>query len=368
MSEPKSQNAAALTSLDVRQRLVEAIELDLIGPAAGDELAEESLPAYEAPSNWYLTGFLIPSGTPPEAIAEHDEQEDRGPDETPGRPGLSEETTEDRMAAKKLFFPSSMGLSFLAAAEGRLEVTIRWGDYELAGSGFEAAEAANSTGDGAHEDGERRWQRRARQETVRVTLGAAESSEHEVPGSNGLRLQVEQRPVVGVSSIPESTQAVSLFLVNNRAPATALQDAEATYVFQAGLEVRGERPFVPRPDPRSPDGEDWDEQIAALHYLDTPSYATGHNVSVTWDLAADGSCHALRTTWLPQAEVEKTETFEPDGVDLSMDRLGELVDAADAEVTLRPLVGAYQEWIDVRRLGLADLPAPHSETAAELLD
>ena len=53
--------------------------------------------------------------------------------------------------------------------------------------------------------------------------------------------------------------------------------------------------------------EDLDEQIADLHYADTPGYATGHGVSAEWH-TVDGACHLLRTTWIPKAEVEKTET------------------------------------------------------------
>ena len=60
---------APATSLEVRERLVEAVKLDLVGPWAGHGLAEERLPGRVRPSNWYLTGFLIPSGTPPEQSA-----------------------------------------------------------------------------------------------------------------------------------------------------------------------------------------------------------------------------------------------------------------------------------------------------------
>ena len=45
---------------DVRSRLREALELDLIGPGAGHPLADERLPGWVRPSNWYLTGFLVP--------------------------------------------------------------------------------------------------------------------------------------------------------------------------------------------------------------------------------------------------------------------------------------------------------------------
>lgn len=47
-----------MTAVDVRQRLVEALKLDLVGPENGSDLEGEVL--NQAPSRWYLTGFLVP--------------------------------------------------------------------------------------------------------------------------------------------------------------------------------------------------------------------------------------------------------------------------------------------------------------------
>jgi hypothetical protein len=116
------------SSHDVRNSLVETLRLDLVGPAKGHLLAEERLPGWVRPSNWYLTGFIIPSGTPLEKRGDDDEDDDGGEVPPPG--GLPEESNDDRKAAKKAFFPSSLGLSFLIAQGVQsLSVTVRWGDY-----------------------------------------------------------------------------------------------------------------------------------------------------------------------------------------------------------------------------------------------
>src|SRR5258708_7185461 len=116
------------TSLEVRERLVKALKLDLVGPCPGQGLADERLPGWARPSNWYLTGFLIPLGSPPEKSADADADEDV--DVIPESAGLPEESNEERKAAKKGFFPSSMGLSFLVPKEARsITVIVRWGDY-----------------------------------------------------------------------------------------------------------------------------------------------------------------------------------------------------------------------------------------------
>ena len=72
---PAAKNAPA-DSLEVRARLMDALRLDLIGPWAGHAFDAEQLPSRERPSNWYVAGFLIPTGTPPDRSADVDEDDD----------------------------------------------------------------------------------------------------------------------------------------------------------------------------------------------------------------------------------------------------------------------------------------------------
>ncbi len=52
-----------MESIEVRQRLVEPLLLDLVGPFPGSPLESETLP--QTPSRWYLTGFLVPTRKAP---------------------------------------------------------------------------------------------------------------------------------------------------------------------------------------------------------------------------------------------------------------------------------------------------------------
>jgi hypothetical protein len=354
MTPAESEIPPPKTSQDVRDSLVRALRLDLVGPSRDDELAEELLSGRARPSNWYLTGFLIPSGTPVEQSADVDEDDDLGV--TPDDAGLPEENSDDGKAAKKGFFPSSMGLSFLVPPETqRLSVTVRWGDYAL-----------DKVEDG---DGKTSvvWRRCPHNQVVELeVIGQNGPHQSDVPGSDGLELHSLERAIAAEGlegRIPEGTRSVSVFLVNHRRPAT--EDPDTAFVFQAELEVHSNRPFVPRPDLRDA-GDDWDEQVADLHYADTPEYATGHGLSADWALV-DGECHVVRTAWIPCAEVEKTVTAEVPGVELSMALLGALADGAAAQSALIPLVTEYRAWIAGRSGKLAALSPDRRETAEELL-
>ena len=116
--------------LHVRAQLLRALQLDLIGPGPGDALADEVLPGWQRPSNWYLTGFLIPCDTPAEHRSDPSAEADDDGEPVLEQGVAAEDTNEERKAAKKSFLPSSMGVTFLVPVEAdQLAVTVTWGDY-----------------------------------------------------------------------------------------------------------------------------------------------------------------------------------------------------------------------------------------------
>lgn len=347
MALPESSQA-------VRRRLVDALHLDLVGPWAGHELADERLPGWVRPSNWYLTGFLVPTDAPLEQRSDADEDDDI--DAVPERPGLPEESAEERKAAKRSFFPSSMGLSFLVSKDARqLDVTVRWGDYTR-------EERKSREGE---KDDPPTWCRQAKERTLAVNLSGKD--DYPLPDSGGeLMLHVVERTIqtANLPGVPAGTRSVSIFLVNRRVPDDT--DRDLACAFQAEIEVRNDLGFTPRPDPRSAQADDWDASVADLHYADAPEYATGHGVSADWDVA-HGVCKVLRTTWIPRAQVAATETVAIADVELSMAALGHLGDGQAAMNALAPLVAEYRRWISEQRDNVKDLEGSRRDTAEELL-
>lgn len=342
---------------EVRDDLVRALRLDLVGPGPDDDLAEEQLPGRYRPANWYLTGFLIPSNAPTEQRADPDADDDL--ETTPEFFGLPEESLEERKAAKKEYFPSSLGISFLAGPETRaLTVEVRWGDYH------------SFTPEAPDGQPQTVWQRQPQRRTLEWALNGADGAHRSqaIPDSGGLELHLVERKITAAEleeHLPAGTRSISVFLVNNRQPNQPAPDE--AFVFQPELVVTADRPFVPRPDLRGIDPADWDEQVADLHFADRPEYATGHGVAAEWEVV-EGACRRLWTAWIPAAEVEKTVAdISIAGLELEMEGLGALADGSAAEAALGPLVVAYRDWILNQRAEAVRMTNRRRETALELL-
>jgi hypothetical protein len=78
------------TSAEIRTTLVDALNIDLVGPTPHDtDHAEEIL--RQAPSKWYLTGFLAPFGAPPDLRSDDDADDDLPEEITTSDPLAPEE-------------------------------------------------------------------------------------------------------------------------------------------------------------------------------------------------------------------------------------------------------------------------------------
>jgi hypothetical protein len=349
-----------MPAAEVRAQLVDALQLDLIGPNRKMGDPNEVLP--QDPSRWYLTGYIAPFDTDPKERADEDvaEEIDNGGETGAG----DDEAVPDTAAARQSFFPSSIGMSLLVAAETkRLTVVVRWGDYRW--DGEEKFELSSRRGDGT-------WRRTGHEQTITLELPASTNQprQKDVPNSQGLKIEYLVRPVPtdgNETSLPKGTRSVSVFLVNRRTPErTELRDQ--AFAFQTSLEVSSEAPFVARPDPRSMHSEDWDERVADLQYRDVCEYAVGHNVATEAVLDDQCHCRIARTCWIPSAEVERVAPpNEIPGVTLGMDELSVLADHADAQANLGAMVAKYRDWLEGQAKVIPKLPARRAQVAEELI-
>ena len=360
-------------SAGVRDYLLEALRLDLIGPRPRDgALQHERLP--HAPSRWYLTGFLAPTGAPDAQRAQDAEEELDEPFEP--TQGGDDTSTPEQGSSKRVILPSSMGLSALVdAAARRLRIALSWGDYapeEETASG--AVDVSEEPGGEASVGTARLrfapWVRRPCVATVDIDLKSVQIGtpvRFNVPESSGLELVCLIRPtqVRGIDGNLD-IRAVSLFVVNRRQPTEDDDVQDTAFAFQVEMAVEADKPFVPRYDPRGLESDDWDERLADLHYRDAAEYAVGHNVSVRAE-TTDRECCRVHTEWMPHAAVERVEPSHIPGAEFGMEVLGALNDAADAKRSLDPLVGAYRAWIERQSEHAQAFSGRRREVADELV-
>jgi hypothetical protein len=390
---PPSLPAAGPDSARVRSQLVTALELELIGPtrrvlqalgADGEGLETEALD--RLPSSWYTTGFLVPTTTSLSLRCDDTADDDgaaadgvdlRRPKKTNAeyRPGSGDDGgSSESGPAKPQLFPSSIGVSVLLPPAGELQLLARWGDYvRLAeGSGGDAAAAVIADDDGGPRE-QQRWQRTPRQAMLAlshsVITGSQGLGDLDWPNSDGLHLRWHCRPAPLNQGYEPGTVAVSLFFTNERPRSVTLVERDQHSAFQAELDLHCPQGFVARRDPqvRRQDG-DWDQLVNALQYRDAREYGVGHNVGVEVEPQADGGCTRLRTTWIPQAVVEKVSPREDVGCELRMEELDRLASEGFATVrqALMPLVERYEAWIQ-EQASLEGLPPTQRQTAEQLL-
>lgn len=327
-----------------RSHLVRALEADLIGPfrrGLRGPNGEDGIDSEELlklpPSRWYLTGFLAPSEGREEE-EESDEELGAGDDKT------EEDTTDSAPEPKKKgFLPASLGVTvFVPKGVDSLEVTVRYATYDRVPSDPEDKKSKQV------------WKRLPAQPvTDTVLLSELEGEGVAVRDAGGLRIEGQVETLGEGLGVPPGTQAVSVFLVNRRAPDSAPGLRDRAYYFQVELGLTCKVGFEKRPDRSHEKSDSSDELVADLQYRETCEYAVGHGISVDIDASQNPVRH-VRTTWLPKHEVRRVIAHDEPGVTVSMEMLAELKSAAEVRQHLSRLPEAYEQWIQDKRAVVLD--------------
>ncbi len=340
-----------MNEVDVRKRLVAALEADLVGPFVPDDHpqgGQEVLPL--APSRWYLTGFLAPQGG---RVPDADDRDSTDDVLAAGSESQAEDAgTEEPEPKRTVRFPASMGLSvFLppsldGAASGpkpqgegdTIDVDVWYADYDKIEVALE------------HSDKKAAGWKRVPHGPVRVPVpldpkALAKKEGLPVPGTRGLVLKGELRRTT-MDGLEPGTRVLSLFLVNDRAELD--KDRDTQFAFQVRMELGYARGFVSRPNRRGEGGNDDDLAVLALNFREQREWAVGHNASVEQPVVKDGKVTRVRTTALPRYEVPRVGHRTIADATMGMADLAKL-DGKGLANALSPLVEAYGAWIDEQR-------------------
>ncbi len=310
---------ATKTPSNLRDELTDMVIRDLLGPAGGsdEELNQHEDHAYQR----YLVGMLAPKASEI-AGGETDELAAAGGDE--GEEGAPE----SGVPAGSTYFPSSMGLSFVVAAETKeIVVKAEWGQY------LRVKSANQQKKDGSPANV---WKRNP----VIAPAMTLPLKDGHIP----LRPLHSAHPLVLLQGRMRSTSdgwVVTLFIVNQQEERRGHgEPKDEVWVFQPKLRVHGaenQSIFVQRKSAKAdlskmdPLTREESETLEML-YRHQREFAVGHGISVHATLPEPLAERAtqVETEWVPMFEVpQQTPRSEVDdenlaGVTMDMKALAEL--------------------------------------------
>lgn len=317
-----------MNSSHIRENIVGAIKMDLVGPSSklDEKYLSESLSV--PPSTFYLTGFLVPFDARTRVEVEEDDSNLSSSDSDENG-----DTPEDANPLIKRY-PSSLGLSFLTKSiTDSLKVMCRWGEYAP-----------------VLEHDKTIWRRTHFEKEIDVKFNG--KNNFTVPVSTGIELSVNFK-VLNLAGnsyglLVDGTKSVSLFLVNRKTITSGDEALDKYFMFQAEIEIIDSNGFCPRPNLRALESNDPDDCIADLQFANVHEYATGHGVAALFDSTKD-SCTNITTSWIPNYEVDGVTVPKLDKLNLNMETLAELSDFSSAKENLSSLIEEYKLWIEKQK-------------------
>lgn len=373
----------------IRELLQLAVEDDLLGPAGGPHERIVDMGVRDR----YLVGKLAPRDDAQSGIEglegplAEDEAEEPTDPIVPGQhePGAefgtatgrvepeSDSSDEIEAASNQSLVPSSFGMTFCVDGDAeRIEVEARWGSYERVPN--EEHELTRPNGQKV-----KVWQRVpcGGKLVLPLTEGVIP---HQAPDA--------YRPSVRIQGSIRAKNAngdrlVTLFLINAQEEPDTNRDT--AWLFQPELIVRAQaeaskRAIFRRRPVLDADGNDPERESLEMIYRNRVEFAVGHGVAVHAETADDVTLATeVRTTLLPQYEVQVTETPGLDPADrpamqemvksglLDMQRLASL-DVTELIDALNVLTKDYAAWIAEQRERIGEGVVGYDAQAAQALD
>ena len=332
----------AATPSAIRDELTDMVVRDLLGPAGGpdEELNQHEDHAYQR----YLVGMLAPKDKEVDSF-ELDEFDTGECDD--GEEGAAD----SGVPAGSTYFPSSMGLSFVVAAETeKILVDADWGQYLRIKSQSQLKKDGNPANV---------WKR--------VPVLAPSMPLSLKDGVIAARALHPDHPLVTLQGRMRPTVdgwVVTLFMVNQQEErkGSSEPNKDEVWLFQPKLRVHGadhEPIFVQRRNAKAdlsrmdPLTRDETETLEML-YRHQREFAVGHGISVHATLPEPLAERAflVETEWVPKFEVpQQTPRAAADdenlsGLSMDMKELAELPKAG-LIASLRHIETAYRAWIKV---------------------
>lgn len=334
----------------VRDRLIEALKFDLLGPEAEDEILLQS------PRTRYLVGQLAPRNTEIDAVE----------DEQNLAQGEDEDGADGQGSLRASLEATSIGLSVVVdSSVTSIDVVATWGEYETVKKSVEEEvepeEALDPDRDADPDDVVAtktreitEWHRYPRE--LRASVLLVPDREESVIEERGVNIRALVRRF-------GDDRIVSVFLVNAREAPLGKRPPDTDYLYQPRITIEGSGVrILPRKPVRDVADPDPDIASADLIYRNRKEYAVGHGVAADWSDESDGYVSKVWTEIMPTEEVPRVTPRESER--LSMDYLAE---RSKEEVTarLREFLTEYEEWLGRRETEAGTIEPPLRSVAKD---
>ena len=254
---------------DLRQKFIDSLRTDLIGPYEEDEELRES------PTTSYIMGRLSPEGEDYSFFLDKDSFSENDSEE-----GIIEDMESDDTLYISKNKQASLGLRvFLSEENDKIEVNMKWADYI-----------------GREEEGKYSFLRNPREFQENIN----------VKSSNILGLHIEKDIYLSwlVHRLDTGYKMVSIYLENRR---HKVKDYVAKNIFQVELElVNNELGFV------SENLAHGMKEEEDYFFNKKPIFARGYGCAARWDKIDGNTVKIVTSDFLPEKEIN--------GVDLNLDK------------------------------------------------
>lgn len=282
----------------LRKELIHELETYLVGPRAIDEILGKEI----RPMQLYLTGKLVPFGSTSDVVNERDLAIETHVE-------VSEEEINEQLTMKKMFRPSTMGLSFKLKELTTVEIEASWAIYE-----------------------EKEHKRISQSEKWKVNLlpnitNTLENLNNSKYGK--VRFTVTYR---------NDLYHVNIFLMNSLKRENQYPEQDEV-MFQSSLKVHIPNSKVAKFTSKADQYHVQNE----LLYRDKEELAIGHGVGVDWETLKNTT--TIYSTWMPRYELSSVGHSKVENQSFEMKVLSEQpIDKLNE--TLSAIPTAYKTWMD----------------------
>lgn len=292
----------------LRKELIDELETYLVGPRTVDEILGKDI----RPMQLYLTGKLVPFGSTSDVVNERDLAIETHVE-------VSEEEIDEQLTMRKMFRPSTMGLSFKLKELTTIEIEASWAIYE-----------------------EKEHKRISQFEKWKVNLlpNNTNTLENLNDSKYGkVRFTVTHR---------NDLYHVNIFLMNSLKRENQYPEQDEV-MFQSSLKVNIPKSKIAKFTSKADKYHVQNE----LLYRDKEELAIGHGVGVDWETIQNSTI--IYSTWMPRYELPTVEHFKDNNQLLKMKDLSEQpVDKLNKSLSALPT--AYKLWRDKEIEIVKDLP------------